>query len=219
MATVIVDYDAGNLRSVQRACHYVGLDTRISGAPAEVRRAERIIFPGLGQAASAMATLRRQGLDEALHAAFAAGVPVLGICLGLQIVLTCSEEGNTPMLGLISGQVRRFCLDDPGLKIPHMGWNQIRVLHPHPVLSGISGEDEFYFVHSCYAEPECREHVLAQSCYERTFCSVLGCRNYIGVQFHVEKSGRAGLSLLGAFAAWDGMSATPAKGQAPEQGQ
>ncbi|HSG90840.1 MAG TPA: imidazole glycerol phosphate synthase subunit HisH [Pseudomonadales bacterium] len=203
--TIIVDYDAGNLRSVQRACHEVGLDAEISADPARVAAADRVIFPGVGQAGSAMATLRRTGLDEALHAALAAGTPMLGICLGLQISLDRSEEADTTTLGLIPGVVRRFALDDPALKIPHMGWNAIRVLQPHPVLAGIEADDEFYFVHGYYTEPAAPDEALAVTTYEREFCCALGRANYVGVQFHTEKSGRVGLGLIDRFARWDGV--------------
>lgn len=202
--TLIVDYDAGNLRSVQRACVEVGLDAVISADPGAIASAERIIFPGVGQAGSAMATLRRTGLDRALQDALAAGVPMLGICLGLQISLDHSDEGDTPCLGLIPGQVRRFAMTDPRLKVPHMGWNEVRIVQPHPVLAGIAPGDEFYFVHGYYTDPASRSEVLAVSEYEREFACALGKGNYVGVQFHTEKSGRVGLDLLARFGAWDG---------------
>ncbi len=202
--TLIVDYDAGNLRSVQRACVEVGLNAVISADPGELARADRIVFPGVGQAGSAMATLRRTGLDRALRDALAAGVPMLGICLGLQISLDHSEEGDTPCLGLIPGQVRRFAMNDPRLKVPHMGWNAVNVVQPHPVLAGIQPGDEFYFVHGYFTDPASRSEVLAVSEYEREFSCALGKGNYVGVQFHTEKSGRVGLDLLARFGAWDG---------------
>jgi glutamine amidotransferase len=203
--TVIVDYDAGNLRSVLRACQEVGLDAEISADAQRVAHADRVIFPGVGQAASAMATLRRTGLDAALHAALDAGTPMLGICLGLQISLDRSEEGDVTTLGLIPGTVRRFALDDPRLKVPHMGWNAIRVLRPHPVLAGIAADDEFYFVHGYYTEPAAADEALATATYEREFCCALGRGNYVGVQFHTEKSGRVGLDLIERFGRWDGV--------------
>lgn len=202
--TLIVDYDAGNLRSVQRACQEVGLAAAISGDPKQLARAERIIFPGVGQAASAMATLRERGLDVALQAAIAEGVPILGICLGLQISLEHSEEGDTRCLGLIPGRVRRFAMNDPRLKVPHMGWNEVRVVQPHPVLAGIEPGDEFYFVHGYYTDPASRSEVLAVSDYEHEFSCALGLGNFVGVQFHTEKSGRVGLDLLARFGAWNG---------------
>ncbi len=206
---IIVDYDAGNLRSVQRACREVGLPARISNDPARVRGADRIVFPGVGAAGSAMRSLTASGVGAALVDAFHAGTPILGICLGLQISLQRSEENDTETLALVPGDVRRFRLDDPGLKVPHMGWNAVRVVQPHPVLDGIEEGDEFYFVHAYRPVPTNRADVLAESTYEGTFCSALGRANYVATQFHPEKSGRAGLRLLERFAAWDGAHRPP----------
>ena len=203
--TVIVDYDAGNLRSVQRACAEVGLAAEISADPARLRRADRIIFPGVGQAGSAMATLNRTGLADALRQRLGEGVPVLGICLGLQISLGHSEEGDTPTLSLVAGETRRFHFADPTLKVPHMGWNTLSLRQPHPVLKDLHEDDAFYFVHSYYTVPKDPAVVLAEATYEQPFCCALGKDNYVGVQFHTEKSGRAGLALLARFAAWDGV--------------
>jgi glutamine amidotransferase len=202
--TVIIDYDAGNLRSVQRACAEVGLSARITNDAHAVARADRVIFPGVGAAGSAMKSLKAAGLDVALRHAIASGTPVLGICLGCQISLDHSEEADTVTLGLIEGRVVRFRLDDPALKIPHMGWNEVRVVKPHPLLVGIAPGDEFYFVHAYYPEPKQRSDVYAETDYERTFASALGRGNYFATQFHPEKSGRVGLELLGRFARWDG---------------
>jgi glutamine amidotransferase len=202
--TVIVDYDAGNLASVLRACKEVGLAARISAAPADIRAAERVIFPGVGAAGSAMRSLTANGMDRALIDVFRAGTPMLGICLGLQISLEHSEESDTATLGIVPGEVRRFRLDDPALKVPHMGWNAVRVVRPHPVLAGIEEGDEFYFVHAYRPLPARADDVLAESVYEGPFCCALGCGNYVATQFHPEKSGRAGLRLLERFAAWDG---------------
>ncbi len=201
---VIVDYDAGNLMSVQRACREVGLDAEISSDPVRVRAAERLIFPGVGAAGSAMRSLAASGVGAALVAAFNAGTPILGICLGLQICLDHSEENATTTLGIIPGETRRFRFDNPRLKIPHMGWNAVRPLRRHPVLDGIESRDEFYFVHAYRPLPASTEHVLAETTYEGAFCSALGRANYVATQFHPEKSGRVGLRLLARFAAWDG---------------
>ena len=201
---VIVDYDAGNLGSVQRACREVGLDAVISADADEVRRAERIIFPGVGAAGSAMQSLRATGIGGALTDAYRAGTPILGICLGLQISLDHSEENDTETLGLVPGSVRRFRLTDPALKIPHMGWNAVNVLRPHPVLAEVEPGDEFYFVHAYFPSPANRDDVLAEADYEGRFCCALGRDNYIATQFHPEKSGRVGLALLRRFAGWDG---------------
>ena len=201
---VIVDYDAGNLKSVERACREVGLDAVISNDPGRIRAADRIIFPGVGAAGSAMRSLAASGVDAALVDAFHAGTPILGICLGLQISLDHSEENDTETLGLVPGDVRRFRLDDPRLKVPHMGWNAVSLRRSHPVLDGVEPGDEFYFVHAYRPVPTNPEDVIAESSYEGAFCSALGRGNYVATQFHPEKSGRVGLGLLERFAAWDG---------------
>ena len=202
--TVIVDYDAGNLRSVQRACAEVGVRAAITNDPERVRAAERVIFPGVGAAGSAMRSLRARELDSALTETVQAGTPVLGICLGLQISLDRSEENDQRTLGLIPGEVRRFALTDPTLKVPHMGWNEVRVVRAHPLLDGIARGDEFYFVHAYYPVPRDRAVVCAVADYEGDFCCALGSGNYFATQFHPEKSGRVGLRLLERFARWDG---------------
>lgn len=204
MTAIIIDYDAGNLRSVARACAEVGLSAKISADWREVEKAERIIFPGVGAAPSAMRSLKGAGLDRALIEAFQAGTPTLGICLGLQISLDHSEEGGTPTLGLISGRVARFDFSDQSLKVPHMGWNEVRVTRAHALLEEIEPGDEFYFVHSYFPRPSDASVVYAETAYEDDFCCALGTDNYFGVQFHPEKSGRVGLRLLEKFAAWGG---------------
>lgn len=201
---VIIDYDAGNLRSVQRACREVGLPAEISADPDRVRRADRVIFPGVGAAGSAMKSLAANGLDQALGEAIRAGTPVFGICLGLQISLDYSAENDTATLGLIPGRVRRFAFDRPELKVPHMGWNEVRVVQPHPLLAGVKPGDEFYFVHGYYPDPEHSADVFAVTDYEIDFTVALGRDNYFGMQCHPEKSGRVGLDVLRRFAAWDG---------------
>ena len=203
-STVIIDYDAGNLRSVQRACAEVGLDAEISADPEAVRRASRVIFPGVGAAGSAMRSITRNGMDQALRDVIGNGTPVLGICLGLQISFDRSEEDDQETLGLLPGTVRRFRFDRPDLKIPHMGWNEVRVVKPHPVLAGIEPGDEFYFVHGYYPDPDDESLIYARTEYETDFACAVGRDNYFATQFHPEKSGRVGLRLLAAFAGWDG---------------
>ncbi len=200
----IIDYDAGNIRSVQRACAEIGVQSVVTSAPADVVNAERVIFPGVGAALSAMESLRRTGLDKALRQSFEAGTPILGICLGAQIILDSSEEGNQACLGLIPGTTVRFRLRDKLLKIPHMGWNEVRVVQSHPLLDGVKEEDEFYFIHSFYPQPAKEENIYAVTDYDSDFCSALGYRNLFATQFHPEKSGRLGLQLLEHFAKWDG---------------
>lgn len=201
---VIIDYDAGNLRSVQRACHEVGIEAEISADPARLESADRIIFPGVGAAGSAMRSLTANGMDEALLAAIRRGTPVLGICLGMQISLDHSEENDTDTLGIIPGRVRRFAFDRPELKIPHMGWNEVRVVKPHPLLADVRPGDEFYFVHGYYPEPADSDDVYAVTDYEIEFACAVGRGNYFGMQCHPEKSGHVGLKLLERFASWDG---------------
>ncbi len=200
----IVDYNAGNIRSVERACAEIGVPAVVSSDAAEVVTAERIIFPGVGAAPSAMGSLRRTGMDKALRRAFESGTPILGICLGAQIILDSSEEGEQKCLGLIPGRTVRLRLRDKLLKIPHMGWNEVRVVQPHPLLEGIEEGDEFYFIHSYYPQPAGEENIYAVTDYDGDFCSALGYRNLLATQFHPEKSGRLGLKLLERFARWDG---------------
>ncbi len=200
----ICDYDAGNLRSVQRACDAIGARSIITAEPREIARAERIIFPGVGAAPSAMKTLQRTGLADALRDAFKAGTPILGICLGTQIILERSHEGDVETLGLIEGETIRFQLRDRSLKIPHMGWNGLCVKRPHPLLRGVEDGDEFYFVHSYYPNPASSADVYATAEYEIEFCAALGRANLFATQFHPEKSGRFGLQMLERFAAWNG---------------
>jgi glutamine amidotransferase len=209
MRAAIIDYDAGNLHSVRRACAEVGLDAEVTADAAVAARAERLIFPGVGSAGSAMPVVRERGFDRVLREAFDAGVPILGICLGLQVSLEHSEEKDTPTLGLLPGRVRRFRLADPQLKVPHMGWNAVRVVRPHPVLDGIGDGDEFYFVHGYYPEPSEPSDVLAVARHGIEFCCAAGRGSYVGTQFHPEKSGRLGLELIARFARWDGCVAQP----------
>lgn len=204
MALLIVDYNAGNLRSVQRACVAAGIEARTSSDGDELRRAERIIFPGVGNAQSAMQTLQQRGLDQALGECLRAGIPLLGICVGAQLILDRSEESAIPCLGWLAGITRRFRLADPSLKIPHIGWNEVRVERAHPLLEGIRPGDEFYFVHGYYPAPEDPSQVYASTDYGGAFCCALGRDNLFATQFHPEKSGRLGLELLSRFARWEG---------------
>lgn len=198
----IVDYAAGNPTSVKRALRAVGEDGIVTPDADRVRRADRIIFPGVGHAASTMSVLRERGLDTALLEAFARGVPILGICIGAQLSLSRSEEGDTPCLGLIPGTVRRFPSLPAGLKVPHMGWNRVERSKPHPLLEGLPAENEFYFVHSYYLDPSDPECVLAKTSHGVDFVSAIAHRNFAAVQFHPEKSGPLGLGVLERFARW-----------------
>ena len=205
MLAVIVDYDAGNLRSVQRACYEVGLDAEITEDPDLVVKADKVIFPGVGSAESAMSTLQFKGLDQALMEFFNSGKPLLGICLGLQIALEFSEEGNKQCLGIIPGACERFSFSNRAVKVPHIGWNELEIVQDHPMLRSIHDGDEFYFVHSYFAHPESEKHVFGRTTYgDIKFASVIGRENFFSTQFHLEKSGKIGLRLLAAFSGWKG---------------
>jgi glutamine amidotransferase len=201
---VIIDYQAGNLTSVVRSFKALGVEGRVTQDPAQVAAASRVVFPGVGAAGKAMATLKELGLDRALQESFRKGTPILGICLGAQIILEYSEENdNTPCLGLLPGRTRSLPRQ-AGLKIPHMGWNRVRFLKPHPVFQGLPEEAEYYFVHSYYPDPAEKAMVLGVTEHGVEFPSALGWRNLVATQFHPEKSGRFGLQILENFLAWDG---------------
>ena len=201
---VIIDYDAGNLRSVQRACEKVGIVSEVSSDPERVLHAEKIIFPGVGSAESAVETLKKRGLDNAIVDFFRAGKPILGICLGLQILLDHTEEGNKKCLGLVSGACERFKFSDRSLKIPHIGWNDIQINFKHPVLDKIEDGDQFYFVHSYYAKLLHEQEIVSSTEYgNMKFCSALAKDNLFATQFHLEKSGELGLKILKSFGNWN----------------
>ncbi|HVA91906.1 MAG TPA: imidazole glycerol phosphate synthase subunit HisH [Chloroflexota bacterium] len=195
---VIVDYDAGNLRSVTRAVEHAGGAPLITSDPDVVRQARAVILPGVGSAAQAMERLRQLGLDDALREVAGQGVPILGVCLGLQVLLEHSEEGGptgTICLGLLPGTVRRFA---PGPKVPHMGWNTVAVSPPAPLFEGIVNHSYFYFVHSYYGDPP-PETVIGQTDYPTPFCSVMARDAIVATQFHPEKSGPDGLRFYANF--------------------
>lgn len=198
----IVDYKAGNLTSVKRALDHLCIESHISADPDIIRRSERIIFPGVGHAGAAMEVLQTRGLDSALKDAFLRGTPILGICIGCQIILSYSEEGDTTGLNLIPGQCIRFNLKDKALKIPHMGWNTVSVTQTHPVLEHLQPGDYFYFVHSYFPNPDNAANIFATCEYEITFPVAIGLDNLFAVQFHAEKSGALGLRLLENFYNW-----------------
>ena len=194
---VLVDFGMGNLRSVARSMERAGALPRVSADPSEVRSAARVVVPGVGNCARAMEQLRQAGIDDAIRERIAAGRPYLGICLGLQLLLEYAEEGPADALGIIPGNVTRFP-DSPGLSIPHMGWNRVETTTEHPVLE--SGY--FYFVHSYRAESVAPDRLLALSDYGVKFPSAVGSGSCVAVQFHPEKSQRAGLALLERFMSW-----------------
>ncbi len=204
----ILDYDAGNLASVERAVRHLGATPTVTRDPDVIRRADRVIFPGVGAAGASMENLRKLGLDRALCDAFAAGKPILGICIGCQVTLSHSEEdGGTECLGLLEGDVIHFRFP-AGVrrKIPHMGWNEVRFADDqpsHPVLAGIPPASQFYFVHSYHVRPRDAACVLGTCTYgEIDFAAVVAHRNLVAVQFHPEKSGPPGLRLFENFLGW-----------------
>lgn len=198
----IVDYKAGNQTSVKRGLDHLNIPNQISADPDVIRKAERVIFPGVGHAGAAMSVLKERGLDSALKESFQRGTPILGICIGCQIILTHSEEGATTGLNLLPGACVRFKLTDPTLKIPHMGWNAVELTRPHPILGHLQPGDEFYFVHSYYPQPNNPEHIYATCDYGGSFPVAVGADNLFAVQFHTEKSGPIGLKVLENFAQW-----------------
>ncbi len=194
---VIIDYGAGNLRSVVNAVKHLGYAAKVTASPADVLDARAVILPGVGAAADTMTNLNRQGLSDPIRKVIAEGRPFLGVCIGLQVLFTESEEGGwSRCLAAIPGKVRMF---PSGNKVPHMGWNQVHQLTNHPIFHGIPDNANFYFVHSYYAEPEDKSIVAGVTDYGVTFCSVIARRNLVATQFHPEKSGENGLKIYDNF--------------------
>lgn len=197
----IIDYGMGNLRSVQKALEAIGRRAQITCDPDRVRSASHVILPGVGAFADAVAELRRTGLGEAFRDAARAGKPCLGVCLGLQLLFDTSEEDGVHQgLGLLRGRVVRF-QPAPGLKIPHMGWNTLRILRPAPILNGLPADPSVYFVHSYHAVAENRDDVAAEADHPDPFSAVVWRENLMATQFHPEKSQRVGLAMYANFAA------------------
>jgi len=195
----VVDYGAGNLRSVERALARIGAAFFTSSRPEDFARADRMIFPGVGEARASMEVLEARGLDEAIVRFARSGRPLLGICIGAQVVLDRSEERDTPCLGLIEGRAVRF-VTTAELKVPHIGWNQVRQVRPHPLFAGIPDDACFYFVHSYYPQVADQGLTIGETDYGLRFTAAFARDNIVAVQFHPEKSGRHGLRLLANFA-------------------
>ncbi len=194
---VVLDYGAGNLRSVVRAVARAGHVPLVSSSARDVERASAVVLPGVGAAADTMRNLREHGLVEPVREFIASGRPFLGVCMGLQALLTLSEEGGEhPCLGVIPGRVVKLL---PRLKVPHMGWNSVRQLRPHPVFDGIPDGSYFYFVHSYYALPDDPDVVIGDTEYGVTIPAVVARENLVATQFHPEKSGPMGLRLYENF--------------------
>ncbi|UMR31700.1 imidazole glycerol phosphate synthase subunit HisH [Massilia sp. MB5] len=206
---VVVDYGMGNLRSVAQALRAVAPDAEIliSGAAADIDSAERIVLPGQGAMPDCMRSLRESGVQEALLRA-AAGKPMLGVCIGEQMLFERSEEGDAAGLGLLPGKVVRFQLDgqlqEDGsrFKVPQMGWNQVKQTATHPLWQGIADNAYFYFVHSYYAQPGQAAHSVGETVYGAPFCCAVARDNIFATQFHPEKSAAAGLQLFKNFVHW-----------------
>ncbi len=210
----VVDYGMGNLRSVAKALEHVApeLDVRITDSAQDIRDAARVVFPGQGAMPDCMRELDARGLRSAVLQA-ANSKPFLGICLGLQMLLDFSEEGNIEGLGLFSGKVEKFhspaMVDEQGnrLKVPHMGWNQVEQTMKHPLWQGVTQGSRFYFVHSYYVVPTDISIVAGETKYPTSFACAVAKDNIFAVQFHPEKSQIAGLTLLSNFVLWEGGSA------------
>jgi imidazole glycerol-phosphate synthase subunit HisH len=198
----IVDYEAGNTLSVTRALEKVGAKVDLTSDPERVGAADAVVLPGVGAFGDCMRKLRERGMEEACGEAFLSGKPFLGVCVALQAIFEGSEESpGVEGLGILEGEVVRFGGD--GLKVPHIGWNELSLVREHPVLSGLDGE-AFYFVHSYYPVPEDTGDLIGETDYGTRFCSAAGRENLVAVQFHPEKSSRAGLKLYDNFLAWAG---------------
>ena len=198
----IIDYKAGNLRSVQKALEECGATARITADAEDISAADGVVFPGQGACDASMLSIRERGLFEIIRHSIDSGKPFLGVCLGLQLLLESSEEGEEPCLAILKGSTKRLPPEKTervGLKIPHMGWNSVSLSIQHPVFEGIPNDSYFYFVHSYYADPEDKDIVAGVTNYGIDFCSAVAWDNVAAVQFHPEKSGTVGLRLYRNF--------------------
>ena len=213
MDIVVIDYGMGNLRSVAKALAHVAPDATIavSGDPEAIRAAARVVLPGQSAMPETMAGVDASGLRDVVLACIA-DRPFLGVCLGLQMLFETSEEGPTRGLGVLAGSVRRFREEELALpagerlKVPHMGWSRVRQVRPHPMWAGIEDDALFYFAHSYHPVPADPALIAATSAYPAPFTCAIARANIFAVQFHPEKSQRAGLQLLANFVSWDGNS-------------
>jgi glutamine amidotransferase len=194
---IVIDYGAGNLRSVAIALARLGFDPLITSEPEAVDNADIVVLPGVGAAADTMSNLAQRRLVEPIRQYIAGGRPFLGICMGLQVLFSVSEEGGEhPCLDILPGRVRRL---PAGLKVPQMGWNHVRQRSSHPIFDGIPDGAFFYFVHSYYADPEDPSVVIGETDYGVTFPAVVAKDNIVATQFHPEKSAESGLRLYENF--------------------
>lgn len=200
LSVAVMDYDAGNTLSVTRALEKVGAAVDLTPDPEKVLAADAVVLPGVGAFGDCMNKLRERGLEEACRKVFASGTPFLGVCVALQIVFDSSTETpGVAGLGLLPGNVTRF--ESEELKVPHIGWNELSLVREHPILKGLDGES-FYFVHSYYPQPDDHHDLVGETEYGGRFCSAAGRDNLLAVQFHPEKSSRAGLKFYENFLSW-----------------
>lgn len=197
---LVVDYDAGNIRSVERALTHAGAAVAISADPSDVDAASGIVLPGVGAAADTMTKLRERNLEEPLRQFIASGRPFLGVCMGLQALLTRSEEGDQRCMDVIPGEVRHFGRGE--LKVPHMGWNTVEWVRDHRITEGIPSGSYYYFVHSFYPTLDDPSLALGETTYGVNFPSVIARDNVALTQFHPEKSSEAGLQIYRNFVSW-----------------
>ena len=196
MKLVVIDYDSGNLRSVTRAIESQGVGPLVTGDPKHFDGADALVLPGVGSGPAAMNALENQGLVAPIKEFINSGKPFLGVCLGLQLLMDRTDEGDSHCLGVVRGDTR---LMPPGQKVPHMGWNSVHFQIQHPLLSGIPQDSYFYFVHSYYANPENPNAIAGTTEYGLPFCSIYAEGNLVATQFHPEKSGSLGLRLYKNF--------------------
>ena len=198
---VVVDYGAGNIRSVARALSKMGYEPVVTCDPGDVLTAQALILPGVGAAGQIMNSLRQLELDDAIRQVIGEGKPFLGVCMGMQVLMERSDEdGGRECLGIFNGNVRR--IDAVDLKIPHMGWNSVQQVTDHPIWRGIPDETFFYFVHSYAVRPTDESVILGTTDYGGLFASAIGRDNVFGTQFHPEKSGSTGLRIYQNFMEW-----------------
>jgi glutamine amidotransferase len=196
----IIDYGAGNIRSIEKALEDAGAVVQVTNDPQVVNKAQAVVLPGVGSGGAAMASMKARGLDDAIRQATQESKPFLGICLGMQLLADHHAEGEVDGLSLFPGEVRRI---PHGPKIPHMGWNQAKALHGGlSIFEGIPQDAYFYFAHSYYVEPQDQQGVAALTDYGSPFCSVIVTERVWGTQFHPEKSGSVGLQLISNFLRW-----------------
>ena len=196
MKLVVIDYESGNLRSVSRALESQGVAPLVTGDASDFEDADAMVLPGVGSGPAAMDALNQRNLVGPIRDFIASGRPFLGVCLGLQLLMDRTEEGNEPCLEVVQGNVKHL---PGGLKVPHMGWNSVRFNNQHPVLDGIFQDSYFYFVHGYYAAPEDPAGVSGTTEYGIPFCSIYAKDNLVATQFHPEKSGPAGLRFYKNF--------------------